>query len=31
MKKMMIMAAVGLMVAMTFAAQCVAKTEDAAK
>ena len=28
MKKMMIMAAVGLMAAMTFAAQCAAKTED---
>ena len=28
MKKMMIMAAAGLMAAMTFAAQCAAKTED---
>ena len=31
MKKMMIMAAAGLMAAMAFAAQCAAKTEDGAQ
>ena len=31
MKKMMIMAAAGLMAAMTFAAQCAAKTQDGAQ
>ena len=31
MKQLMIMAAVGLMAAMTFAAQCAAKTQDGAQ